>query len=192
MRQYNASEHMLFLGTEKYPVENDYSSYLSENGGYSNAYTGSENTNYYFSVNKTALHGALDRFAQFFISPLFNSDCVNREINAVDSEHKKNLQQDNWRMYQLIKDLSDENHPFHKFGTGNMDTLMSDSIRDDLIQFHSRYYSSGIMKLVVYGVESLETLKGWVVDMFTDAKDLGITRPVFSGHPMGKEQKDAS
>jgi insulysin len=32
-------EHMLFLGSEKYPGENDYSEYLSENGGYSNAYT---------------------------------------------------------------------------------------------------------------------------------------------------------
>jgi len=25
-------EHMLFLGTEKYPVENEYSRFLSENG----------------------------------------------------------------------------------------------------------------------------------------------------------------
>ncbi len=26
-------EHMLFLGTERYPGENDYTSYLSEHGG---------------------------------------------------------------------------------------------------------------------------------------------------------------
>ncbi len=32
-------EHMLFLGTEKYPDENQYSSFLSEHGGQSNAYT---------------------------------------------------------------------------------------------------------------------------------------------------------
>ena len=32
-------EHMLFLGTEKYPIENAYSQYLNAHGGGSNAYT---------------------------------------------------------------------------------------------------------------------------------------------------------
>lgn len=44
-------EHMLFLGTEKYPDENSYSKFLSAHGGRSNAYTALENTNYYFDVN---------------------------------------------------------------------------------------------------------------------------------------------
>ena len=54
-------EHMLFLGTEKYPVENDYSKYLADNGGSSNAYTARDHTNYYFDVSPDALEGALDR-----------------------------------------------------------------------------------------------------------------------------------
>ena len=41
---------MLFLGTDKYPEENYYSSYLNAHGGYSNAYTAQENTVYYFDV----------------------------------------------------------------------------------------------------------------------------------------------
>jgi predicted Zn-dependent peptidase len=32
-------EHMLFMGSEKYPDENEYDSYLSEHGGASNAFT---------------------------------------------------------------------------------------------------------------------------------------------------------
>ena len=40
-------EHMLFLGTGKYPNENEYSNYLSQHGGGSNAYTASDHTNYY-------------------------------------------------------------------------------------------------------------------------------------------------
>lgn len=32
-------EHMLFMGTEKYPIENEYSEYLKNNGGHANAYT---------------------------------------------------------------------------------------------------------------------------------------------------------
>jgi len=54
-------EHMLFMGTEKYPEENDYSKFLAENGGSSNAYTSSDHTNYYFDVSPKELNGALDR-----------------------------------------------------------------------------------------------------------------------------------
>eukprot|EP01031_Cornospumella_fuschlensis_P034321 gene34321-41536_t len=43
-------EHMLFMGTEKYPTENAYSAYLNNHGGSSNAYTSTENTVYYFDV----------------------------------------------------------------------------------------------------------------------------------------------
>ena len=32
-------EHMLFMGSEQFPDENDYDSFLSKNGGGSNAYT---------------------------------------------------------------------------------------------------------------------------------------------------------
>ena len=41
-------EHMLFQGTEKYPDEFEYSKFMSDNGGWDNAFTGGENTNYYF------------------------------------------------------------------------------------------------------------------------------------------------
>jgi len=35
-------EHMLFLGTSKYPEENEYEQFLNQNGGFSNAYTDME------------------------------------------------------------------------------------------------------------------------------------------------------
>jgi len=73
---------MLFLGTEKYPDENSYSAFLNKNGGWSNAYTASEDTNYFFEVQHAHLEEALDRFAQFFIGPLFTESCVSRELNV--------------------------------------------------------------------------------------------------------------
>lgn len=85
-------EHMLFMGTEKYPEENEYSAYLSNHGGYSNAYTSQENTVYYFDVQNDFFEGALDLFASFFTCPLFTEASTMREINAVDSEHNKNIQ----------------------------------------------------------------------------------------------------
>jgi len=116
-------EHMLFMGTKKYPDENDYDSYLSAHGGSSNAFTDMESTNYLFDVAPDHLEPSLDRFAQFFIEPLFNVDSTEREMQAVDSEHAKNLQSDFWRAFQLSKSLCKKSHPFSKFGSGNLKTL---------------------------------------------------------------------
>jgi insulysin len=58
------------------------------------------------------------RFAQFFLCPLFDPSCKDREVNAVDSEHEKNVMNDAWRLFQLEKATGNPKHPFSKFGTG--------------------------------------------------------------------------
>eukprot|EP00775_Hariotina_reticulata_P005549 gene5549-5785_t len=55
-------EHMLFYSSEKYPVEDEYSRFISDHGGHTNAYTAAEDTNYQFDINWDALPEALDRF----------------------------------------------------------------------------------------------------------------------------------
>lgn len=57
-------EHMLFLGTEKYPIENDYMKFTSQHGGMSNATTFPDHTNYYFDILPEHLHSALDRYVK--------------------------------------------------------------------------------------------------------------------------------
>ncbi len=99
--------------------------FLSRNNGSSNAYTATTNTNYYFDVATSALAGALERFSGFFHSPLFAPSCTVRELNAVDSEHKKNLQNDRRRIYQVNKHLTKPGHVWNKFGSGNKVTLTS-------------------------------------------------------------------
>ena len=48
---------------------------------------------------------------------------MNKEIEAVNSEHEKNINQDNWRQQQIIRTLSNPNHPFNMFSTGNKSTF---------------------------------------------------------------------
>jgi len=112
------AEHMCFLGTKKYPEEDEFSKYLASHGGSSNAYTDSEDTVYYFDCASPYLSGSLDRFSQFFISPLFSDSAISRELNAIDSEHSKNINNDGFRIYQLEKDSANPMHPLNKFSTG--------------------------------------------------------------------------
>lgn len=187
-------EHMLFLGTEKYPSENSFTQFLSENGGSSNAFTGGEHTNFFFDIKHECLNEALDRFAQFFLCPLFNSDATDREVNAVESEHLKNILNDSWRLNQLDKSTVDPSHPFSRFGTGNkltLDTRPKEkglSIRDELLKFHSSFYSANIMALVVLGRENLDDLTNLTIKLFSDAEDKCIAIPEFPVHPYGDKQ----
>ena len=133
-------EHMLFLGTEKYPDEHEYSNFLTSHGGGDNAFTSTQETNYYFSVDSAYLEHALDMFAQFFIAPLFNQSSVEHEVHAVNSEHEKNLQSDGWKLFQLLKHVSNPDHPFHMFSTGTLSTL--NNSRVDLLDLLQHYYNT--------------------------------------------------
>lgn len=79
-------EHMLFMGSKKYPIENEYDSFLTDHGGSSNAFTEAETTTFYFNVNFEFLDGALDRFAQFFIAPLVPEDSLQREVGYLEQD----------------------------------------------------------------------------------------------------------
>ena len=113
---------MLFMGTDKYQDENYYQEFLNNNGGNYNAYTAGEFTNYFFDIQNNYFLDALDIFSQFFISPLMNKNSVDREMNAVDSEHNKNINNDFRREYMILKTISNKEYPFSKFGTGNLET----------------------------------------------------------------------
>ena len=108
--------------------------FINKHGGSTNAYTSLNRTNYYFDISSKHFEKGLDIFSQFFINPLFKESSVEREINAVDSEHSKNKNSDMWRFYQIVKTISNPNHPFSKFGTGSRVTLDKPKIRDKLLR----------------------------------------------------------
>jgi secreted Zn-dependent insulinase-like peptidase len=159
-------EHMLFLGTEKYPGVTDYGNYLKSNGGYNNAFTAGSHTNYLLEIRHEAFEGALDRLAQFFIAPLFTPEFTEREMNAVNSENQKNLENDRWRDYQLHNTLYRPGHPAHHFSTGNRETL-GGTTHDELLAFYRTHYSADRMALAVVGKASLDQLEQWVRTYFS-------------------------
>ena len=91
-------EHMIFMGSEKYPDENSYSDHINGNGGYWNAYTEMEWTNFFLEINYSNLEKALDMMASNFEAPLMLSDAVDREIKSVESEYHMNYTDDNVRL----------------------------------------------------------------------------------------------
>ncbi|KAJ2860838.1 metalloprotease [Coemansia aciculifera] len=186
-------EHMLFMGTEKYPNEDEYKTYISEHSGSYNASTSFSRTRYHFGIANDAFEGALDRLSSFFTSPLFKKDCVDRELCAVDSEYKGLLNSDFWRSHQIGCKLSDPDHPYSKFMVGNIEVLKQGAkdhgldLYEELLKFYNKYYSSDIMKLVICGNHSLDQLVEWAVSKFSDIKSKGDNVQRDLGHPVNAE-----
>ncbi|XP_008554389.2 insulin-degrading enzyme isoform X1 [Microplitis demolitor] len=186
-------EHMLFLGTEKYPDKNSYNSYLSQHGGCSNAMTLPDYTQYHFDVSPEYLEGAVDRFAQFFIAPLFTESATELEVQAVHSEHEKNIANDTWRQDQLEKSSANPDHPYSKFGTGNRETLdlgpkqKGVNVRKALLDFHNNWYSANIMALSILGKESLDELEKMVIEKFAQVKNKQVEVPEWPDHPFNED-----
>jgi len=181
-------EHMLFLGTDKYPDPAEYERYITEHGGSRNAYTSFEHTNYFFDIDEAFLPEALDRFAQFFIAPRFDAQYVDREKNAVQAEYQMGLKSDGRRGLDVLQTTMNSEHPFSQFAVGSLETLADRAgatVRDDLLAFYKRHYSANMMRLAVYGSQDLDTLQALVVPLFqqlpnNNFQHQAIEAPLFS------------
>ncbi len=176
-------EHMLFLGTEKYPDPDEYQTFIAQHGGSRNAFTAREHTNYFFDIENAFLEPTLDRFSQFFISPLFSAEFVEREKNAVNSEYLGKIKTDNRRFYAGIQQAFNPQSPYAKFSVGNLETLAdrnNQPVRDDLLRFYKTHYSANLMSLVVLANEPLPVLKKWVTDKFSAIPNQHARKKVFT------------
>jgi len=185
-------EHMLFLGTEKYPDAAEYEQYTTEHGGRRNAFTSFEHTNYFFDIDEAFLPEALDRFAQFFIAPKFDAQYVQREKNAVEAEYQMGLKSDGRRGLDVLQEVMNPQHPFSQFAVGSLESLADrpgSSVRDELLAFYEKHYSANVMRLVVLGSQSLDELEELVVPMFAQVPNKSfepseIAEPLFTANSL--------
>ena len=166
-------EHMLFIGTEKYPEVDSFQQYITANGGSSNAYTAQDHTNYFFDIQNSAFNEGLDRFGHFFIDPLLSPEYVEREKNAVHSEYQMQIKDDGWRGYMVSKLALNPEHPGSRFTIGSLDTLKGD-VRTDLMEFFADHYSADQMGLVVLANQSLDELEALVTPLFNQISNTNI------------------
>lgn len=173
-------EHMLFMGSKKYPKPNEYMQFIQENGGDTNAFTAAEQTTYLFSINSSKFEPALDRLSSSIKDPLFDPTMVGKEINAVNSEWLLNRQSDSFIQQRTAGNTGNPDHPRTKLGVGNKDTL-SDSekiLLKKLRNFYKQYYSANLMKLVLVGKQSPKELKKLATKYFSKIKNNNVDRPI--------------
>jgi len=161
-------EHLLFMGSKKYPVENYFDQELNRCGGSSNAFTDFEQTTFHFTCFEKELADILDIFANFFIDPLLSEDSGNRELSSIESEFALRFTSDDAKKQEVWRQTSIPTCPFGRFTCGNKKTLRDIpeqngvNVMEAIRHLFNSHYVATNMELVIIGVSSssrdIETL----------------------------------
>jgi len=185
-------EHMLFLGTEKYPEPSGFMKFTQANGGMTNAFTAYDRTNYMFQINATKFDEALDRFSDYFKKPTFDPQYSDKERNAVNNEWSLQKAQDGWNLFALQGITANPANPGSQFNIGNLDTLKDkpDSVLiDEMKNFYQGYYSANIMKLTLVSKQTLPELKTLAEKYFSSIPNHNIALPEVTEPGLTKAQR---
>ncbi|GAA0575442.1 insulinase family protein [Halomonas salifodinae] len=175
-------EHMLFLGTEPFPEADAYQGYINRHGGSHNAFTAPHDTNYFFDIEPEALPGALDRFSQFFIAPLFNADQLESERNVVHSEYQARIRDEARREFDVLDQFLNPEHPGTGFSVGSRETLAAPAegepdLRERVIDFYERHYDANVMHLALIAPQDLDAQEALVRERFGAIRDRDLEAP---------------
>lgn len=167
-------EHMLFLGSKKYPKPTQFVDYITLYGGKFNGFTDFETTGFFFKIHTDRFAQALEIFSRFFIDPLLSEEYVVKEVNSVNSEFERNIQLDSKRKEMILRQIADPDSLFHRFSTGNKHTLLeyaqknNISLREKVVDFYTKNYRPDNMKLIVYGNKEIEFYKEMITEKFSE------------------------
>ncbi|MBQ4833709.1 insulinase family protein [Pseudoalteromonas sp. MMG010] len=172
-------EHMLFLGTERYPDTKGYSDFMTKNGGAHNASTWLGITKYMFKINNDAFDEGLDRFSDFFKSPKLYPEYTDKEKNAVNAEWSMRREMDFFGQFKLARQMMGE-HPANRFLIGNLETLgdkEGSSLHKETVDFYNKYYSANIMKVALISNLPLAEMEKKAKTYFADIENKHIEKP---------------
>lgn len=158
-------EHLLFVATENYPEVDGFKDFARKHDGGLAAYTAPDRTTYHFRLNANHLPEALDRFAQFFIAPLFAPDYMEREKRAVDRAYQEKKFQKGWQEMMVERQYFNPDHPWSRIHTGNLETL-SDVGVPEVRTFFEANYSADTITVALLGPQDLNALQSLVEKQF--------------------------
>ena len=162
-------EHLLFLGTERFPADEGLMAYVQRHGGQVNASTRERTTEFFFELPVPVFADGLMRLADMLTHPRLNLDDQQREREVLDAEFIA-WSQDAKAQQQvaLLQGLAAD-HPLRGFHAGNRDSLPveSDAFQQALRGFHAHFYQSGQMTLSLAGPQSLTNLQA-LAQQFSD------------------------
>ncbi len=158
-------EHMMFKGTRH--MKDEMMDRLTEDvGGYNNASTDNDYTNYYEVVPSNYLQTLLWAEADRMSSLRVDEANFKSERAVVEEEFRQTVLAPPYgRLFYLIEQKSFTTHPYRRPGIGSIEDLEAASL-EDVRKFHSVFYRPDNAVLVVAGDFDPQQLDRWVDQFF--------------------------
>jgi coenzyme PQQ biosynthesis probable peptidase PqqF len=176
-------EHLLFLGTERFPAEQGLMAYVQGHGGQVNARTSERTTDFFFELPPQVFNGGLQRLSDMLAHPRMNLDDQLREREVLHAEFFAWSQDPTAQQQLALFDGLSPTHPLRGFHAGNRDSLpvQQPEFQQALRDFHQRFYQTGQMTLSLAGPQSIEELKQMALKfgaVISEGKNLPQQAPV--------------
>ncbi|MBK5413754.1 pyrroloquinoline quinone biosynthesis protein PqqF [Pseudomonas sp. TH31] len=154
-------EHLLFLGTERFPTGQGLMAYVQGHGGQMNARTSERATDFFFELSPQAFSGGLERLSDMLAHPRMNLEDQSREREVLQAEFVAWSEDATAQQQLALFDGLSKAHPLTGFHAGNRDSLPvpQPEFQQALKDFYQRFYQTGQMTLSLAGPQSLDDLK---------------------------------
>ncbi|NWN60198.1 pyrroloquinoline quinone biosynthesis protein PqqF [Pseudomonas allii] len=182
-------EHLLFLGTERFPTDDGLMAYVQRHGGQVNASTRERTTDFFFELPDATFAGGLERLADMLTHPRLALEDQLREREVLHAEFIAWSQDAQAQQQVALLEGLAVNHPLRGFHAGNRDSLPveRETFQQALQEFHTQFYQSGQMTLSLAGPQSLEALEG-LAQRFSEQLTSGSLHPQCAPPPLMQGQ----
>ncbi|MDB6145939.1 MAG: coenzyme biosynthesis protein PqqF [Pseudomonas sp.] len=153
-------EHLLFLGTEQFPADDNLMTFVQRHGGQVNASTRERTTEFFFELTQPVFAQGLERLCDMLAHPRMSLPDQLREREVLHAEFIA-WSQDHEARYQLeLLQPICALHPLRAFHVGNRYSLAvpRQDFQQALRDFYQRFYQAGQMTLTLAGPQSLAEL----------------------------------
>ncbi|RMP60794.1 hypothetical protein ALQ18_02079 [Pseudomonas marginalis pv. marginalis] len=171
-------EHLLFLGTERFPTREGLMAYVQRHGGQVNASTRERTTDFFFEVPIATFADGLERLADMLTHPRLAVEDQLREREVLHAEFVAWSQDAKAQQEVALLQGLAAAHPLRGFHMGNRDSLPveREAFQQALRAFHTHFYQSGQMTLSLAGPQPLQELEA-LAQCFSQALTSGPAHP---------------
>ncbi|KAA0950172.1 MULTISPECIES: pyrroloquinoline quinone biosynthesis protein PqqF [unclassified Pseudomonas] len=171
-------EHLLFLGTQRFPANEGLMTYVQRHGGQLNASTRERTTDFFFEVPAQAFADALERLGDMLAHPRLAMDDQRREREVLHAEFIAwSRDATSQQQLTLLGGIATD-HPLRAFHAGNRYSLPvpREGFQQALHEFYESFYQAGQMTLSLAGPQSLAELQALAQGFSTQLKP-GLALP---------------
>ncbi|REJ78591.1 MAG: insulinase family protein [Acidobacteria bacterium] len=163
-------EHMMFKATKNMP--NETMDRLTEDvGGWNNASTREDLTNYYEEIPSNYLETLLWAEAERMVNLAVDEGNFASERDVVKEEYRQGVLANPYGMFfQYLDSLTFKKHPYKRGVIGNLDELNAASL-EDAFAFYREYYRPDNASLIIVGDFDRYQLDKWIDKYFGSIKN---------------------